>query len=83
MEAVYEACKIDPWFPDQILQICEHRAVLAGMVGLGDAALTLRVWKKAKQAGFPRRPACLPVVDRRGGGAAACTLLACCPPTRR
>ncbi|MGD9754774.1 MAG: carbamoyl-phosphate synthase large subunit, partial [Acidimicrobiia bacterium] len=52
VEAVYEACKIDPWFLDQILQICEHRAVLAGMAGPGDAALTPRVWKKAKQAGF-------------------------------
>jgi carbamoyl-phosphate synthase large subunit len=52
MEAVHDACRIDPWFLDQILQIGEQRAVLSGMAGPGDPLLSSRRWKQIKQFGF-------------------------------
>ncbi len=52
LEVVYDACRIDPWFLDQILQIGEQRAGIAAHDGPHDPALTPRRWKKAKQAGF-------------------------------
>ena len=43
------ACRIDPWFLDQMQQIMEERSVVtvAGMAGM-----TRRMWKRAKQFGF-------------------------------
>ena len=48
-ERVHEACRIDPWFLDQMLQIMEERAAFteAGMAGM-----SARMWKRAKQFGF-------------------------------
>ncbi len=52
LERVYGACRIDPWFLDQILQISEERASLSALGGPQDPALSARRWKKAKQFGF-------------------------------
>jgi carbamoyl-phosphate synthase large subunit len=41
--------KVDPWFLDQILQIIEERAHLAG---LDPDAMDRRDWRRAKQLGF-------------------------------
>ncbi|HEX3089094.1 MAG TPA: carbamoyl-phosphate synthase large subunit, partial [Ilumatobacteraceae bacterium] len=49
IEAVYEACRIDPWFLDQMSQIVEERAALAE---LAPADMTARQWRRAKQMGF-------------------------------
>ena len=49
VDAIHEACRIDAWFLDQMLQIVEERAVL------GESKpdeLTPRQWKRAKQMGF-------------------------------
>ena len=49
IERVHVACRIDPWFLDQMQQIMEERSVVtvAGMAGM-----TRRMWKRAKQFGF-------------------------------
>ena len=49
IERVHVACRIDPWFLDQMQQIMEERVVVtaAGMAGM-----TRRMWKRAKQFGF-------------------------------
>ncbi|MBK8334894.1 MAG: carbamoyl-phosphate synthase large subunit [Acidimicrobiaceae bacterium] len=49
IERVHIACRIDPWFLDQMQQIMEERSVVtvAGMAGM-----TRRMWKRAKQFGF-------------------------------
>jgi carbamoyl-phosphate synthase large subunit len=49
IEAVHESCRIDPWFLDQMSQIVEERAALAG---IGLAAMTRPNWRRAKQHGF-------------------------------
>ena len=49
IDVVHAACKIDPWFLDQMLQIVEERAALAD-VGLD--GMTRRAWRRAKQLGF-------------------------------
>jgi carbamoyl-phosphate synthase large subunit len=49
LETLAERTKVDPWFLDQILQIIEERAHLAG---LDPVALTRREWRRAKQLGF-------------------------------
>jgi carbamoyl-phosphate synthase large subunit len=49
LETLAERTRVDPWFLDQILQIIEERAHLAG---LDPAALTRREWRRAKQLGF-------------------------------
>ncbi|MEO7370098.1 MAG: carbamoyl-phosphate synthase large subunit, partial [Ilumatobacteraceae bacterium] len=49
IEAIHGACRIDPWFLDQMLQIVEERAALAGME---HDDLTPRQWRRAKQMGF-------------------------------
>lgn len=49
VERVHDACRIDPWFLDQMLMIVEERHAVeaAGMAGM-----TKRAWKRAKQLGF-------------------------------
>ena len=49
IERVYDACKIDPWFLDQMQQITQERAALAE---IGLDGMTRRSWKRAKQFGF-------------------------------
>ena len=49
IETVHEACKIDPWFLDQMLQIVEERAALEKTKA---AELSPRQWRRAKQMGF-------------------------------
>ncbi|MEP7114691.1 MAG: carbamoyl-phosphate synthase large subunit, partial [Ilumatobacteraceae bacterium] len=49
VEAIYEACKIDTWFLDQMQQIVEERAALADAT---PTELTTRQWRRAKQMGF-------------------------------
>ncbi len=49
IELVHQACMIDTWFLDQMLQIVEEREVL----GLSKPdELTSRQWRRAKQMGF-------------------------------
>ena len=49
IEAVHEACRIDPWFLDQMAQIAEERAEVEQ---IGFAAMSRRSWRRAKQFGF-------------------------------
>jgi carbamoyl-phosphate synthase large subunit len=49
IETVHDACKIDAWFLDQMLQIVEERAALAETK---PDELTSRQWRRAKQMGF-------------------------------
>jgi len=49
VDTVHEACRVDPWFLDQMSMIIEERHHLAR----GDwRSLTLREWRRAKQLGF-------------------------------
>ncbi len=50
VDDVHAACRIDPWFLDQLLAIVEHRHELAGLGG--PAALDARGWRRAKRLGF-------------------------------
>jgi carbamoyl-phosphate synthase large subunit len=54
VERVHDACRIDPWFLDQMQQIMEERAVLAAAQTESAAVPTLsrRQWRRAKQFGF-------------------------------
>ncbi|CAN0019308.1 unnamed protein product, partial [Phaeothamnion confervicola] len=49
IERVHDACRIDPWFLDQMQQIVEERAALAE---LDPSTMTKRQWRRAKQVGF-------------------------------
>jgi carbamoyl-phosphate synthase large subunit len=49
IEAIHDACKVDPWFLDQMQIIVEEQAVLAE---LGFGAMTRRAWRRAKRLGF-------------------------------
>jgi carbamoyl-phosphate synthase large subunit len=49
IETIHEACKIDPWFLDQMQIITEEQAVLAE---IGSADMTRRDWRRAKRLGF-------------------------------
>jgi carbamoyl-phosphate synthase large subunit len=49
IDAIHEACRIDPWFLDQMQQIVEERVALAESK---PAELTSRQWRRAKQMGF-------------------------------
>ena len=49
VESVHEACLIDAWFLDQMLQIVEERAALEVM---NPVDLSSRQWRRAKQMGF-------------------------------
>ncbi len=50
VEVVHEACRIDPWFLDQLLVIIEERSVLEGFDD--PRALDTRAWRRAKRVGF-------------------------------
>jgi carbamoyl-phosphate synthase large subunit len=47
--AIHEACAIDAWFLDQMLQIVEERAALTETTPI---KMTTRQWRRAKQMGF-------------------------------
>jgi carbamoyl-phosphate synthase large subunit len=49
VDRVHEACRIDPWFLDQMQQIMDERAAIAD---LSPSTMTRRQWKRAKQFGF-------------------------------
>ncbi len=49
IETIHDACKIDAWFLDQMMQIVEERAALAETK---PDELTSRQWRRAKQMGF-------------------------------
>jgi carbamoyl-phosphate synthase large subunit len=49
IDAIHDACMIDAWFLDQMLQIVEERAAL-GLTKPDE--LTPRQWRRAKQMGF-------------------------------
>ena len=49
LETVYDTCRIDPWFLDQMLQISEERAELTA---IGFEAMTPATWRRAKRFGF-------------------------------
>ncbi len=49
IETIHDACKIDPWFLDQMQIITEEQAVLAD---IGFAEMTRRDWRRAKRLGF-------------------------------
>ena len=49
IETIHDACKIDAWFLDQMMQIVEERAALSETK---PDELTPRLWRRAKQMGF-------------------------------
>ena len=49
IDTIYDACRIDAWFLDQMLQIVEERDALQG---LDHNELSSRQWRRAKQMGF-------------------------------
>jgi carbamoyl-phosphate synthase large subunit len=50
VDRIHDACRIDPWFLDQMLMIIEERHALAAAGA--PSAMTPRTWKRAKQLGF-------------------------------
>jgi carbamoyl-phosphate synthase large subunit len=49
VELVYESCKIDHWFLDQMMSIIEERTHLSALT---TATMTVRDWRRAKRLGF-------------------------------
>jgi carbamoyl-phosphate synthase large subunit len=49
LERIYDTCKIDRWFLDQMLMIVEERHLLSNATM---SALTVRQWRRAKRLGF-------------------------------
>ncbi|MEY4656565.1 MAG: carbamoyl-phosphate synthase large chain, partial [Actinomycetota bacterium] len=49
LERIYNTCKIDRWFLDQMLMIVEERHSLSNTTM---SALTVRQWRRAKRLGF-------------------------------
>ena len=49
IDAVHAACKVDPWFLDQMQAITEEQSELAGT---GVDSMTRRTWRRAKRLGF-------------------------------
>jgi carbamoyl-phosphate synthase large subunit len=49
VELVYESCKIDHWFLDQMMSIIEERSHLSALT---TATMTVRDWRRAKRLGF-------------------------------
>ncbi len=49
IETIHDACRIDPWFLDQMQIITEEQVVLAD---IGFAEMTRRDWRRAKRLGF-------------------------------
>ena len=54
VERVHSACRIDPWFLDQMQQIMEERAALAAAQNAPGSVpqLSRRAWRRTKQFGF-------------------------------
>jgi carbamoyl-phosphate synthase large subunit len=54
IEQIHDACRIDPWFLDQMQQITEERAALAARQTTDGEIPTIsrREWRRAKQFGF-------------------------------
>jgi len=50
VERLHDACRIDPWFLDQLLAIVEERTVLEGLEGPG--GVDRATWRRAKRLGF-------------------------------
>ena len=49
VELVYESCKIDNWFLDQMMSIIEERYHLSALTS---ATMSVRDWRRAKRLGF-------------------------------
>ena len=49
LDRIYDTCKIDHWFLDQMLMIVEERHALGNTTM---SALTVRQWRRAKRLGF-------------------------------
>jgi carbamoyl-phosphate synthase large subunit len=49
LDLVYESCKIDHWFLDQMMGIIEERSHLSALT---TATMTVRDWRRAKRLGF-------------------------------
>jgi len=49
IDRIHDACRIDPWFLDQLAMIVEERHALSSASA---ATLTPRAWKRAKRLGF-------------------------------
>ena len=49
VELVYESCKIDYWFLDQMMSIIEERSHLSSLTS---ATMSVRDWRRAKRLGF-------------------------------
>ena len=49
LERIYDTCRIDRWFLDQMLMIVEERHSLSSTTM---SALTVRQWRRAKRLGF-------------------------------
>ncbi len=49
VERIHDACRVDPWFLDQLLAIVEERH---GLETTGPAELDRRDWRRAKRLGF-------------------------------
>ena len=49
VELVYESCKIDNWFLDQMMSIIEERSHLSSLTF---ATMSVRDWRRAKRLGF-------------------------------
>jgi carbamoyl-phosphate synthase large subunit len=49
LDRIYDTCKVDHWFLDQMLMIVEERHALSNTTM---SALTVRQWRRAKRLGF-------------------------------
>ncbi|MSO39861.1 MAG: carbamoyl-phosphate synthase large subunit [Ilumatobacteraceae bacterium] len=49
VDEVYQACKVDPWFLDQMLMIIEEREAVKS---LSPSAMSKQAWKRIKRVGF-------------------------------
>jgi carbamoyl-phosphate synthase large subunit len=49
LDRIYDTCKIDHWFLDQMLMIVEERHAISNTTM---SALTVRQWRRAKRLGF-------------------------------
>ena len=49
VELVYESCKIDYWFLDQMMSIIDERSHLSALTS---ATMSVRDWRRAKRLGF-------------------------------
>ena len=49
IEAIYDACKVDPWFLDQMQAITDEQEELAASAV---ESMTRRAWRRAKRLGF-------------------------------